>query len=148
MDHPSIALASFLKPHARMTNLTRRYLQTGLRYSSGIGGAPQGDMFVAVAAKTGWHDVGRQIGSMIIFVNRTFSETGQVKLTSKDWREEPAVEFNLLSDRRDLERLMHGFRHMARMHEHPDLRAATADPFPAAWGDRSDRSASTISRTA
>ena len=136
MDHPSIALASFLPPHARMNAFTRRYLQVGLRYSSNIGGAPPGDMFVAVAAKTGWHDVGRQIGSMIIFVNRTFSETGQVKLTSPDWRAEPAVEFNLLSDRRDLERLMHGFRHMAEMHTHAELAAATRAPFPAAWGDK------------
>jgi 5-(hydroxymethyl)furfural/furfural oxidase len=93
-------------------------------------------MFVAVAAKTGWHAVGRQIGSMIIFVNRTFSETGQVKLNTADWRDEPAVEFNLLSDRRDLERLMHGFRHMAEMHAHPALQAATREPFPAAWGDK------------
>lgn len=136
MDHPSIALGSFLKPSARMKPFTRRYIHTGLRYSSGIGGAPAGDMFVAVAAKTGWHAVGRQIGSMIIFVNRTYSETGQVKLASRDWREEPMVEFNLLSDHRDLERLKHGFRHMAEMHAHAALKAVTEIPFPAAWGDK------------
>jgi len=93
-------------------------------------------MFVAVAAKTGWHAVGRQIGSMIIFVNRTYSETGQVQLASADWRDEPSVDFNLLSDRRDLERLMHGFRHMAEMHAHQALQATTREPFPAAWGDK------------
>ncbi len=136
MDHPSIALASFLKPHARMNNFTRRYLQMGLRYSSGLEGIPDGDMFVAVAAKTGWHAVGRQIGSMIIFVNRTYSETGQVTLASSSWRDEPEVSFNLLSDERDLQRLMHGFRHMADMHLHDALKAATENPFPAAWGDK------------
>lgn len=136
MDHPSIALASFLRPHARMNEFTRRYLQVGLRYSSNIGGAPPGDMFVAVAAKTGWHAVGRQIGSMIIFVNRTFSEAGQVRLSSSDWRTEPDVDFNLLSDRRDLDRLMHGFRHVAEMHTHDALQATIREPFPAAWGDK------------
>jgi 5-(hydroxymethyl)furfural/furfural oxidase len=136
MDHPSIALASFLKPHARMNAFTRRHIQTGLRYSSGIGGAPQGDMFVGVAVKTGWHAVGEQIGSMIIFVNRTYSESGQVKLSSQDWREEPAVEFNLLSDRRDLDRLMHGFRHTGEMHAYSAMQAAISDPFPAAWGEK------------
>jgi len=136
MDHPSIALASFLKPHARMNTFTRRYLQVGLRYSSNIGGAPPGDMFVAVAAKTGWHAVGRQIGSMIIFVNRTYSETGQVRLSSRDWHDEPQVEFNLLSDERDLKRLMHGFRHMAEVHTHAALANAIESPFPAAWGDK------------
>ncbi len=136
MDHPSIALASFLAPAARMNDFTRRYLQMGLRYSSNIGGAPPGDMFVAVAAKTGWHDVGRQIGSMIIFVNRTYSEAGEVRLNSADPRDEPAVDFNLLSDRRDLERLMHGFRHMAGMHAAEALSQISHDPFPAAWGDK------------
>ena len=136
MDHPSIALASYLKPHARMNEFTRRHVHAGLRYSSGFNGAPQGDMFVVVAVKTSWHAVGEQIGSMIIFVNRTYSETGQVKLTSRDWREEPAVEFNLLSDRRDLERLMQGFRRMAQMHVHAAMQAACANPFPAAWGEK------------
>ena len=136
MDHPSIALASFLKPHARMNEFTRRHIHAALRYSSGIGGAPQGDMFIVVAVKSGWHAVGKQIGSMVVVVNRTFSETGQVRLASRDWREEPTVEFNLLSDRRDLERLMHGFRHMAEMHLHSALQAATASPFPVAWGEK------------
>ena len=41
MDHPSIALASFLKPGARVTNKeTRRHLFLGMRYSSRMGGAP------------------------------------------------------------------------------------------------------------
>ena len=136
MDHPSVALASFLPPAARMNPYTRRHIHTGLRYTSGIGGAPRGDMFVAVAVKTGWHAVGEQIGSFIIFVNRTYSESGQVKLATADWRDEPEVEFNLLADRRDLERLMHGFRKMAGLHDHPAMRAVAADPFPAAWGEK------------
>ena len=45
MDHPSIALASFVKRDARITNReTRRHLFLGLRYSSNMGGAPPGDM--------------------------------------------------------------------------------------------------------
>ena len=136
MDHPSIALASFLKPHARMNEFTRRHIQASLRYSSEIGGAPPGDMVVVVAVKSGWHAVGKQIGSMIIAVNRTYSETGQVKLASSDWREEPTVEFNLLSDERDLQRLMQGFRKMAKMHLHPALQAAAESPFPVAWGEK------------
>jgi 5-(hydroxymethyl)furfural/furfural oxidase len=31
---------------------------------------------------------------------------------------------------------MHGFRHMAEMHLHSAVQAATATPFPAAWGDK------------
>ncbi|NKB59894.1 MAG: glucose dehydrogenase [Alphaproteobacteria bacterium] len=136
MDHPSIACASFIKPEARINEYTRRHIQVSLRYSSGIGDAPQGDMFAAAVAKSSWHAVGEQIGSMIIFVNKTYSETGQVKLASADWRDEPTVEFNLLSDKRDLDRLVDGFRRMAMLQEHPAMKAVTSNVFPASYSDK------------
>ncbi len=136
MDHPSIACASYIKPEARINEYTRRHIQVSLRYSSEIGGAPQGDMFIAAVAKSAWHAVGEQIGSMIIFVNKTYSETGQVKLATADWSSEPTVEFNLLSDKRDLDRLVDGFRRMVVAHATPALSAITRDPFPASYSDK------------
>jgi 5-(hydroxymethyl)furfural/furfural oxidase len=136
MDHPSIALSSFIRPSARMNEHTRRHVQVGLRYSSGLPGVPKGDMFVAVLSKSAWHAVGAQIGSLLTFVNKTYSETGQVKLASRDPRAEPIVEFNLLSDRRDLERLMSGFRKMAGLQISAPLAAVTDKPFPASYSDR------------
>jgi 5-(hydroxymethyl)furfural/furfural oxidase len=136
MDHPSIALSSFIHPNARMNGQTRRHVQVGLRYSSGLPGVPSGDMFVAVLSKSAWHAVGEQIGSLLTFVNKTYSETGQVKLASRDPRREPIVEFNLLSDRRDLDRLMSGFRKMAALQMSAPLREVTDTPFPASYSDR------------
>jgi 5-(hydroxymethyl)furfural/furfural oxidase len=136
MDHPSISVSAYVKPHARMNDFTRRHIQVGLRYSSKMPEIPDGDMFVAVVTKSAWHAVGERICSFLIFVNRTTSERGQVKLTSKDWREEPEVEFNLLSDRRDLERLMTGFRRMGKLYGTPAMQEVSADPFPATYSDR------------
>jgi 5-(hydroxymethyl)furfural/furfural oxidase len=136
MDHPSISLSSFIRPGARMNEHTRRHIQVGLRYSSGLSGVPKGDMFVAVLSKSAWHAVGAQIGSLLAFVNKTYSETGRVKLASRDPLMEPIVEFNLLSDRRDLDRLMSGFRKMAALQMSAPLRAVTDKPFPAAYSDR------------
>ena len=136
MDHPSISLSSFVRPGARMNAHTRRHMQMGLRYSSELPGIPAGDMFVAVVTKSAWHAVGEQIGSLLAFVNKTYSETGQVKLASRDPRAEPIVEFNLLSDKRDLDRLMSGFRKMAGLQMSPPLKAVTDKPFPAAYSDR------------
>jgi 5-(hydroxymethyl)furfural/furfural oxidase len=136
MDHPSIALSSFIRRGARMTTHTRRHIQVALRYSSGLAGVPKGDMFVAVLSKSAWHAVGAQIGSLLTFVNKTYSETGQVRLASRDPRAEPTVEFNLLSDRRDLDRLMDGFRRMAALQMSAPLRAVTDKPFPASYSDR------------
>ena len=136
MDHPSIALSSFIRRGARMNAHTRRHIHVGLRYSSGLPGVPRGDMFVAALSKSAWHAVGAQIASLLTFVNKTYSETGQVKLASRDPRTEPIVEFNLLSDRRDLDRLMSGFRKMAALQLSAPLSAVTDKPFPASYSDR------------
>jgi 5-(hydroxymethyl)furfural/furfural oxidase len=136
MDHPSIALSSFIRAGARMNEHTRRHIQVGLRYSSGLAGVPSGDMFVAVLSKSAWHAVGAQIASLLTFVNKTYSETGQVKLASRDPLKEPIVEFNLLSDKRDLDRLMSGFRKMAALQMSAPLMAVTDKPFPASYSDR------------
>jgi 5-(hydroxymethyl)furfural/furfural oxidase len=136
MDHPSIALSSFIRPNARMNEHTRRHIQVGIRYSSDLPGIPKGDMFVAVVSKSAWHAVGEQIASLLTFINRTYSETGQVKLASRDWRAEPIVEFNLLSDTRDLDRLKQGFRKMAALQMMEPLKAVTDNPFPASYSDR------------
>ena len=136
MDHPSIALSSFIRPGARMNEHTRRHVQVALRYSSELPGVPRGDMFVAVLSKSAWHAVGAQIASLLTFVNKTYSETGQVKLASRDPLMEPIVQFNLLSDRRDLDRLMSGFRKTAALQMSAPLRAVTDKPFPASYSDR------------
>jgi 5-(hydroxymethyl)furfural/furfural oxidase len=136
MDHPSIALSSFIRRGARMNAHTRRHIQVGLRYSSGLAGVPRGDMFVAALSKSAWHAVGSQIASLLTFVNKTYSETGQVKLASREALAEPIVEFNLLSDWRDLDRLMSGFRKMAGLQMRAPLSAVTDKPFPASYSDR------------
>ena len=137
MDHPSIALAAFVKPGARVTNKeTRRHLFIGMRYTSNIGGAPPGDMFVVGATKTSWHAVGEQIGTFILFVNKTYSETGQVRLQSRNWADEPEVQFNLLSDRRDLERLADGIKRLKPLYDDPAMQGAISNPFPASYSDK------------
>jgi 5-(hydroxymethyl)furfural/furfural oxidase len=135
-DHPAISVSAYLRRQGRQNEFTRRHMTLGLRYSSGIGDLPPGDMFVSVVSKSAWHDVGKRIASMLIWVNRTCSERGEVKLVSRDSRDEPLVEFNLLSDRRDLERLMDGFKRMGQAYAHPELQKVTTNPFPAAYSDR------------
>jgi 5-(hydroxymethyl)furfural/furfural oxidase len=136
MDHPSISVASFLKPGARRNPYSRRSLHLGMRFSSGMDGAPAGDMALTVSNKSAWHAIGDRIAVITLWVNKTFSETGQVRLSAADWRQEPSVDFNLLSDHRDLVRLARGFRQVASLHDLPPLKAVTADPFPASFTDK------------
>jgi 5-(hydroxymethyl)furfural/furfural oxidase len=139
-DHPAVAIGAFLHPHARMIrDYTRMHMHTGLRYSSNLPGAPQGDMFTMVANKTAWHRVGEQIGSFLVAVYKTYSDTGQVRLRSSNPLEEPQVDLNLMSDRRDLERLIDGVRRFSAMHLTPIMQAVTSHPFPATYSDRVQR---------
>jgi 5-(hydroxymethyl)furfural/furfural oxidase len=136
MDHPSVSVSSFMRPEARLNGKTRRHILVALRYSSGIEGVAPGDMFIAAVSKSAWHAVGEQIASQLVCVYKTLSETGQVRLASRDWRAEPIVEFNLLSDRRDLDRLIDGFRRIGEMHLRGALGQSVSDPFPASYSDR------------
>ena len=136
MDHPSISVASFLKPDARKNPFSQRSLHLGMRFSSGIEGAPPGDMALTASNKSAWHAIGERIAVITLWVNKTFSETGQVRLSSADWQEEPTVDFNLLSDHRDLQRLARGFRQIAALHDLPPLKAVTSDAFPASFTDK------------
>lgn len=135
-DHPAIAIGAFVKPHARLNGRTRRHLLVGLRFSSGHPDAPPGDMAVSVSTKAAWHAVGSQIASVTIWVNKTFSDQGEVRLRSPDWKVMPVVNFRLLHDRRDLERLKSAFRRLSAIFDVPAVQAAVSDPFPAAFGEK------------
>ena len=136
-DHPAAAVAAFLKPHARIIqDYSRRHIYTALRYSSNLPGIPMGDMMTVVTSKTSWHRVGEQIGSFIVTVYKTYSENGEVKLRSASPNDEPSVDFNLLSDQRDLERMMDGIRRFGAMHLTPIMQTVTSDPFPASYSDK------------
>jgi 5-(hydroxymethyl)furfural/furfural oxidase len=136
MEHPSIALASFIRKGARVNDATRRHILLGWRYSSQLGGAPAGDMFVSVVSKTSWHAVGERIGTLLMYVNKPFSNAGEVRLTSADWRVAPAVDFNFMADERDLDRLTDGFRRMAAVQALAAVQQVTADPFPASYSEK------------
>lgn len=136
MDHPAVVVAAFMSPEARLGNLTKRHAILAARWSSKMEGAPPGDMFGAVLSKSTWHDVGKQIGSILLFINRTFSEAGQVKLKSRNPFDEPEVNFNLLSDQRDVTRLLDGVRFAAKLHAHEAMQEVTSDLFPAYYSDR------------
>jgi 5-(hydroxymethyl)furfural/furfural oxidase len=132
MDHPSISLSSFVRRGARMNQHTRRHIQLGLRYSW-LPGVPKGDMFVAVlASRPGM----RSAGSLAAHFR-------QQDLLRDRAGESPArpgrgadCPVQPLSDRRDLDRLMSGFRKMAALQMSAPLKAVTDKPFPASYSDR------------
>jgi 5-(hydroxymethyl)furfural/furfural oxidase len=136
MDHPSVAIAAFVLPHARINGRTRRHLMLGLRFSSGYEDAPGGDMAASIATKSAWHAVGSQIATVNMWVNKTYSESGSVSLETADWRTPPKVDFNLLSDMRDIERMKSGYRRLASIVLSDTMKGVVTDIFPASYSDK------------
>ncbi len=57
-------------------------------------------------------------------------------LQSADWRDIPKIDFNMLSDARDLTRMVAGMRFMHALLSSPAAGAATHELFAAAFTDR------------
>ena len=124
MDHPSISVASFLKPGARENPYSKRSLHLGMRFSSGIEGAPPGDMALTVSNKSAWHADRRP--------HRGDHALGEQDLLGN--RPGPAVRRRIGGmSRRSTSiccpiiatcmRLARGFRQIAALHELPPLKA-------------------------
>lgn len=134
-DHPSVSVSAYLPEEHRIVRDDVRHMHLGWRFSSNLHDAPAGDMFAAQIAKSAWHDLGKRLGSFLVWVNRTYS-VGEVTLTSKDWRDEPSVDFGLCNDRRDLDRLADGFRRTAAILMSDAMAHVAKNPFPTAYTEQ------------
>lgn len=134
-EHPSIGVSAFLPPGNRLAAGEHYHIQSILRWSSGMKGAPAGDMHLAVNTRSGWHAVGHRLGTLFNWVNKSYSH-GTVELSSPDPVAEPLVDFRLLSDHRDLLRLAHGFRLAASVFQVLGRTGACLDSFPSTYSAR------------
>jgi choline dehydrogenase-like flavoprotein len=124
-DHaatPGFELA--LKPEGRMASADAPLLTSMLRYSSGLADAGPNDMQMLAFGAIGPTD-GALVGARLIgAVMRVFS-SGAVRLASSDPRVDPIVEFEMLSDERDLVRLRDCVHRMIDVVTHPAVVAIT-----------------------
>ncbi len=135
IEHPSVSISCYLGRAARLANLDRHHTQMQVRFSSRLEGCPPGDMCIAVLARSGWHALGQRVGSLYFFVNKAYSQ-GSVTLRSADPSEEPLVDFRMLSDHRDLERLRAAFRFVAEIAMAGELDGVRSTIFPTNYSDR------------
>lgn len=135
MEHPSIAVATFLPPAARVSDPGEHHEQAIWRYSSGVPGTPQGDMHGAILSRSGWHSVGLRTGSIFFWVNKSYSR-GRLTLASPDPRVEPDVDFRMLDDTRDLVRLKDALRRGAAILNDTLMDGFRDVVFPASYTPR------------
>jgi len=135
MEHPSIAVAAFLPRHMRVRDKGEHHEQAVWRFSSNLEGTPSGDMHAAILSRSGWHSVGLRMGGLFFWVNKSYSR-GALRLSSADHHEEPDVDFRMLSDERDLERLKSALRLGAQTLLDPHMNGARGTVFPSSYSPR------------
>jgi 5-(hydroxymethyl)furfural/furfural oxidase len=134
-EHPSVGLTGYLSRRARMPASLRRHILVALRWSSGRDGCPPGDMYLSTVCKSAWHPLGWRLGSLLIWVNKSYSR-GEVRLGTPRWQDEPEVDFHMLSDRRDLDRLMDAMRMLTGVLRAPPMRGVLSEVFPSSYDER------------
>ncbi len=134
-EHPAISISTVMAVTARLPSSLRRHIHLGLRYSSGLSDALPCDMYLVAMAKTGWHPVGEQIGALMTWVNKPYSR-GRVGLRTASPLDEPEVQFALLGDERDYEKLRLGFLLVARLYATSAMQGIAHCPFPTSYSER------------
>ncbi|WP_448785060.1 GMC family oxidoreductase [Brucella intermedia] len=135
MEHPMIAVSTYLPAQSRMRDMNEHHDQALLRWTSSIPNAPTGDMHFAIIGRTAWHKIGQRIGSILIWVNKPYSR-GELTLRSANPADEPLVDFRLLSDGRDLDRLKEGFRRAADIMSDKNMHKVCGPVFPTSYSER------------
>lgn len=135
MEHPSIAVAAYLPNSMREKNLGEHHEQAVWRFSSGLPDTPQGDMHAAILSRYGWHSVGHRMGGLFFWINKSYSR-GFLKLVSVNPLAEPEVDFRMLTDERDLERLKLALRMGAQALLDPHMDSHRGTVFPSSYSPR------------
>lgn len=117
-DHAAMSILLELNDDASTADLDHRHTNIARRYSSGLAEGGANDMMMVALNRSVMimkdAIVSHGIGASSVFVNRMFSR-GKVEVTSLDPRSQPRIAENMLSDPRDLERLMAGVRELAEI---------------------------------
>jgi choline dehydrogenase-like flavoprotein len=121
VDHAAIpGFELRLRPEARLPSVDVSVATSVLRYTSGLADAGEADMQVLWFSAIGARDEDRAGARILAAVMRCFSR-GRVWLRSDDPHDDPAVEFRMLSDERDLVRLRDATRRVLAIVRQPAI---------------------------
>ena len=132
-DHTTAWLSLALHPAGRKRTNDGPVIHSVLRYSSSLAEAGPNDMQLLWFNSAGPDDDGLASARLGSAVMRVYSH-GTVKIRSLDPYDDPVVEFNLLSDDRDVTRLCDGIRQLIDVVHDTDVarlvETATAGTLP------------------
>src|SRR5713101_7521165 len=119
-DHQQLSLKIDLKPDARAPGIDSRHTNCCVRYSSGMGG-PNDMIFIAYNL-LGARPEQLAYGHIWASVYQSFSR-GRLRITSRDPAADPEIRLQMLSDRRDLNRMRDAMRRLIEIANNPAIQA-------------------------
>lgn len=119
-EHPVVGVTLRLRPEAWAESIDTRAVNCCVRYSSGIEGTGINDMMPLPLNLLGGDEAARSLGVIWVGVVEAYSR-GWLSLPSADPEIDPTIDFQLLSDRRDLVRLRDGARRVFALAQHPAI---------------------------
>ena len=134
MEHPYAGISMYLPRASRMASDRHHHIPALWRFSSGLEGCPQGDMHLGLMGRAAWHGIGRRMGALAFWVNKSFSR-GHVALAD-NVDDPPDIDMRLLSDERDRVRLRQAFVMVAGIASDVARTGACGPPQPAQLSDR------------
>jgi len=130
-DHSSIGVVAPLHDNPANHDEPGSAHLLAARVSSGVDPSQPSDLYLGVSpnARLG-------VASAVLWVNKPDSR-GHLRLIDNDPNHYPAVDFNLLSDPRDLQRLRAGLQVLAQVFAQPEIAARTGEPRLCRFADTS-----------
>ena len=123
-DHPQILVTWKTKPEIDLDALAPR-IQLGLRYTA-KGSKLNNDMIVYMMAVASDRPErgglrSKPIGIQANLCINLAKGKGEVKLNSKDFRDQPFLDFNYLNEEEDRRRFRDGVKMLVELEKHPDI---------------------------
>lgn len=134
-EHPTCAIAGFLRPTAVQQADLRPGISIMLRMSSRCSAGIPSDLFIGVPNKVAWHAFGQRLGALNVALNRPESR-GEVRLERGVDGPMPVFDFNLLGEEADRKRMRAGFREACSIIMSPAVQEQLLDTFVAAFSPR------------
>jgi 5-(hydroxymethyl)furfural/furfural oxidase len=131
-NHPVVYLAAHVTPEARQSPLLRPHFFTCLRFDSGQDPAMRGDMIMLAMNKSSWHGLGHAVAGLGVGLYLPESR-GSVRLQSADPALHPRIEFNMLGEERDAERMRSGFQLALELMDDDAVRPLRHELFAAGY---------------
>ena len=130
-NHASLLVLAHLRRAGLQRRPQRNHNNTIFRYSSGVEGSGAADMALSLGSRASWHEVARRVAHFSPLVMAPASR-GQIRLRpTNDGRPDSVVEYNLLGDPRDEERLTDGLIRLLALVTSPEISPLIGAPVGA-----------------